>query len=583
MCLNGHLPAVFIIVSLMRRYLLLSFIIPLHAWVNAQNPLAIPPTLTGTAFNLNVQTGTVQFFAGQNTPTYGINGDFLGPTLIVNKDDTVTFNVTNNLIFETTMHWHGLHVPPEYDGGPHQIIAPGATWSPRFRIMNAAGTYWYHPHGDGTTELHVTKGLAGMIIIRDPAESALTLPRTYGVDDFPLVVQSRYFDNLYQIAGFTHDDSVMMVNGTIDPTLQVPAQMVRFRLLNGSVDRTYLFGLSNDSVFYQIATDGGLIAAPNPVTRLMLSPGERAEIVVNFSGMQGQTVYLMSYASELANGIMGSADVSMGMATLPGYDTNPLNGNDFNILELQVMAPTGSPVTTIPSSLVTLTPWLEGTEDAVRSFTFAPETMGPMGMIEGPFTINGESFHMDSINEIVYLNDIEIWNLTNLTAVAHPFHIHDVQFYVLDRNGFPPDASESGMKDVVLVKPSESVRFITRFEDFHNDMVPYMYHCHLLHHEDEGMMGAFLVLDTNSMGLDDPSPAALNIYPNPVGAQLNIQLEGASGTWQVSLMEMSGRLVVQTSITAPVGQVNTGKLPAGMYIMQLRNGSAVYTRKIIKS
>ena len=130
-----------------------------------QNPLFIPDTLSGTT-----------------TPTFGYNGDFLGPTLLMNKGDSVTLNVTNSLNTSTTVHWHGFHVAPENDGGPHQAILPGTTWSPSFKIRNEAATYWYHPHGEGKTEIQVSKGLAGLIIIRDSAEASYALPRTYGVD-----------------------------------------------------------------------------------------------------------------------------------------------------------------------------------------------------------------------------------------------------------------------------------------------------------------------------------------------------------------------------------------------------------------
>lgn len=549
----------------------------------AQNPLWIPDTLNGLNFNLNVQTGTMQFYAGQNTPTYGVNGNFLAPTLFLNKDDTVQLNVTNNLIFETTMHWHGFHVAPEFDGGPHQIIMPGDTWSPRFRVMNNAGTYWYHPHGNGTTELHVTKGLAGMIIIRDPVESALNLPRTYGIDDFPMIVQSRCFDGLYQIAGFTHDDTVMMVNGTIHPTLQVPAQMVRFRLLNGSIDRSYLFGLSNDSNFYQIATDGGLMEVPNDTNRLMLSPGERAEIVVDLSGLQGQTIYIMSYASELPNGIMGSAVVQQGAATLPGYTSNPLNGNDFVVLELNVVASTASPVTSIPSFLAPYTPLLEGTENTTRSFSFAPETLGDMEMIEGPFLINGESFEMDSINVITYLNHTEIWELTNTTAVAHPFHIHDIQFYILDRNGLPISDNERGQKDVVLVKPMESVRVITKFEDFHNATIPYMYHCHLLHHEDEGMMGSFLVLDSATIGIEENTEIGIvKNYPNPTSDYVNIGFENdelIGGSMVIT--NVTGEVLYSKVIMNKEERIDVSQYAKGVYFVNINAAVGGITKKII--
>ena len=160
-------------------------------------------------------------------------------------------NVSNNLpgTLKTTMHWHGLHVPSKYDGGPHQIINNGSTWSPKFKIMNDAGTYWYHPHGANQTDLQVSKGIAGMIIVKDNVEASLTLPRTYGTDDFPLIVQTKSFDVLNQIAISTAYDTVPMVNGTVKPYLDVPAQVIRFRLLNGASDRSFMFGFSNNMAF----------------------------------------------------------------------------------------------------------------------------------------------------------------------------------------------------------------------------------------------------------------------------------------------------------------------------------------------
>ncbi len=230
------------------------FLIALSAveLVHSQNPLAIPPTLTGTTFNLNIQNGSESYFTGNPTPTYGINGPILGPTLIVNKGDNVTMNVHNTLTVPTTIHWHGLHVSAMNNGGPHDIIASGATWSPNFDIKNDAGTYWYHPHGAGKTELHVMKGIAGMIIVRDNIESALNLPRTYGIDDIPLVVQTKSFDVLNQVYVGDHMDTSIFVNGTIHPYFDAPSQVVRFRLLNGSSMRTFNFGFSNGMTFTQI-------------------------------------------------------------------------------------------------------------------------------------------------------------------------------------------------------------------------------------------------------------------------------------------------------------------------------------------
>ncbi len=514
----------------------------------AQNKLHIPDTLSGTTFNLNVQTGTQEFFAGKNTPTYGYNGNLLGPTLLINKGDNITLNVTNKLTQPTTVHWHGFHVAPENDGGPHQIIAPNTTWSPSFKMLNEAATFWYHPHGEGKTEIQISKGLAGMIIVRDAVEAALPLPRKYGIDDFPLIVQSKAFDVLQQIATATHEDSIMTVNGTINPYLQVPKQVVRLRLLNASADRTYYFGLSDNANFSLIASDGGLLAQPYQTNRVRLSTGERVEILVDFGKYTtGQQLYLKSYASELPRGIIGADSVgTLSIMMGEGYYENPLNGADFNILRFDVEIGTLNTIISIPSTLVNRTPLSESSVNAKHTIVFEPDTVtsGQEGFVDGPFFMNNNSFHMDSVNHVTYLNHTEIWTLVNKTLVAHPFHIHDIQFYVLDINGNPPPPQYAGLKDVILVEPKDTLRFITKFETFASSTVPYMYHCHLLHHEDEGMMGSFMVLDTIGTGISEPKATVqrLLVYPNPANTTILIQLN-ASAALPVSIYNSVGMLV----------------------------------------
>ena len=468
-----------------KTFLVLSFLIGQIAF--AQNPLFIPAVLTGPTFNLSIQNGTTQFYPSVNTPTYGINGPSLSPTLIMNKWDWVTLNVTNNLTGNgnsTTMHWHGIHLPPTDDGGPHQLIPQNTTWSPDFQVLNTAGTFWYHPHGEGKTDLHVSKGLAGIIIIKDSVEAALTLPRIYGVDDFPLIVQTKSFDVLNQIAISTAYDTVPMVNGTINPYLNAPAQVVRLRLLNGASERSFMFGFSNNMNFHLIATDGGLIDTTLTLNRLLLATGERAEILVDLAALLNDTVFLMNYGTEIPTGIMGADSVGDANNQIPDYYSNFLNGADFILLQINVGSQTGSPVTTIPVTLATLSRWPAASATVNRFLEF--DTLSAMfitpNLAEGPFGINRTLFDMDSINEVVYLNDVEIWTLNNKTQVAHPFHIHDIQFYILDVNGGPVPNYERGQKDVVLVMPGDSVRFITKFTDFADDMVTYMFHCHILHH-----------------------------------------------------------------------------------------------------
>jgi len=558
-------------------------------FAQAQNPLSIPPALTGTTFNLTVQSGSQMFFPGSSTPTYGINGVWMAPTIIVNKNDSITLNVINNLNVKTTMHWHGLHVAAMNDGGPHQLINPASTWSPSFKVRNQAGTFWYHPHGANQTEQQVGKGLAGLLIVKDNDEASLNLPRTYGIDDFPLILQSKAFDVLNQIAIATDMDTTLFVNGTLNPFLNPPAQVVRFRLLNASSLRSFNFGFSNNQTFYQIATDGGMLDSSIALTRLLLSPGERAEILVNFSGMQSQTVFLKSYASELPLGIYGADSVGAGADTIPEYADNFLNGTDFNLLQLNIVAPTTSPVTAVISSLIPYIPY--ATASATNYRTIVMDTIrllpiDPPNRAEGPFALNDETFDMDSINETVYLNTTEIWTLINKTLIAHPFHIHDVQFNITEKSGLPPSPSENGWKDVVLVMPGDSVKFITKFTDFADPMTPYMYHCHLLHHEDDGMMGSFVVLDTNSVGFSENLfQSYVKVYPNPsVSGKINISLKNnLNNNLEVEVTSLLGQVFLKQKLKTinDSAIVDISGLQTGTYIIKIKTDSLAYTTKLI--
>ena len=443
--------------------------------------LPIPELLVGDmigeqrVFNLTIQHGTMEYVSGQQTPTSGYNGEILGPTLVMNKGDDVVINVTNDLGEPTTTHWHGLHLPAVMDGGPHQRIEDGQTWRANFTIFNEAATYWYHPHLEGKTSEHVYSGLAGLFIVRDEATDKLDIPRRYGIDDIPLIIQDKFFndDGSFNYPGTSTGvkGDIILVNGAITPVLEAPAQIVRFRLLAGSNARIYNFGFSDGRQFYQIGTDGGLLEAPVPLTRLLLSTGERAEILVDFSADESQEVRLVSYSSERKNIDALWAKDKMDIST-------------FDILTIKVIAATENAVTRLPESLVTIARLDESQVDMARSFK--------LQMVS--FRINGQSMDMNRIDETIKLNDTEIWEITNQSEMAHPFHIHDIQFLILTRNGSRPAENERGWKDVVLVKPQETVRLIAQFSDFADPNTPFMYHCHILEHEDGGMMGQFVVV-----------------------------------------------------------------------------------------
>jgi bilirubin oxidase len=272
------------------------------------NPFNLPPVLNGPVYNLNMQNGTRQFNPGITSNTKGFNGNILGPTLIMQAGQQSYMNVTNSIGEETTVHWHGFHVAAENDGGPHTVIDPNTTWTPNFTVLDKAGTYWYHPHAHLLTSKHVIQGLAGLIIVKDAEEAALTLPRTYGVDDFPLIIQTKTITSTGEIlfdGPESNLDSNLMVNGVKNSQLNVPRQMVRFRILNASNQRVFNLGLSNNATFYHIATDGGLKTTRTSLTRLRLAPGERGEIVVPFGSYSvGTNLQLMSYGNELLHGLI---------------------------------------------------------------------------------------------------------------------------------------------------------------------------------------------------------------------------------------------------------------------------------------
>ena len=564
----------------------------IFGFLYAQNELFIPETMSGNEFNLSLQNGTTQLFDGDATETMGANGGNLGPTLIFEQGEFVNINVTNNIGEETTIHWHGMHISPENDGGPHSVIMPGETWNPNFTVMDKACTMWYHPHLHEKTNEHVTKGITGFIIIRDDEEAALDLPRTYGVDDFPLNLQTKQFDATNQIVIGEHGDNVPMVNSTIDAFVEFPAQVVRLRVLNGSSMRVFNLGFSNNSTFYQIGSDGGLLSEPISMDRLLLAPAERAELLVDLSDMTGESIELKSYGSTLPQSAYGIAGLSTMQGVAPsGYNSNELNGNDFILLGINVGAQTDNPILTIPSLLVDVTPIDESEATLTRNLQItAPNMM--QNSITGPFVFDGQSFDMNVINQTVQLGDTEIWEIFNMSMVAHPFHIHDVQFYILDRNGVIPPENERGRKDVVLVKNMETVRFIAKFEDHADDEVPYMYHCHMLQHEDEGLMGQFIV-EGESVGIDNsitlPNDFVLfPAYPNPFNPTTTIRFKLVTSQQNASLRiyDISGRLVetlLNEKLIAGEHEIkwNGGNNPSGVYFISFETGEFFSNQKII--
>lgn len=546
------------------RFLFIFTLLVTHCFAQ-YNQMWIPDTLSGTNFNLTIRDTFAQLTPGNQTITGAINGKFWGPTLFLNKGDTVHMNVLNKLNESTTIHWHGFHLPAVMDGGPHQIIPPGALWQPYWKVTNNAATYWYHPHLHEMTEAHITKGIGGLIIVRDAEEAALPLPRKYGVDDIPLVLTDRDFNSQNQFSVVPYGDS-MLTNGTLRAKFEVPAQVVRFRVLNGAIERSYNLGFSDNRDFYIICSDGGLLNAPVKVNRYILHAGERVEILVNFSSQAGQTVDLKAFNSTLSNFIAGGENFPNGPFA------NYLGHKDFNILRLTIGAQTPNPVTAIPSALKTNVLLNAADANITRVLTLS-DSMGVVNPpILGPnaFIINHKLFKLDHTEYQVPLGNTEIWEIRSSSVFGHPFHIHDVEFNILSINGVAPPPAQAGWKDVVFVPGGQTVRFIAKFEDYADIEHPFMYHCHISLHEDEGMMGQFVVTQTTGTKEPEAQAGDFQIYPNPAHNRLWINKSDPSTIiYYVKITDALGRVKMMLPQPELSEGIDITRLAAGTYFMQV--------------
>jgi bilirubin oxidase len=557
----------------MKKKLLTLIATIIFYYCNAQNLIPIPPIVTGTNIDLMLQNGTTQFYAGFNTATNGYNGNYLGPTIILQKGQNVNMNVMNMLNEVTTTHWHGLHVAPMNDGSPHNPIAIGATWSPSFTVMDNAATYWYHPHLHGSTMKQVIKGAAGFIIVNDDVESALTLPRNYGVDDFPIAFQFETFNNTTkQIVIDDELDNAVLVNGIVsNASINVPAQVVRLRLLNASSHRFFNFGFSDNRSFSQITSDDGLLDSSVSMTRFILSPGERAEILVNFTTQQGSSVYLMQYGTQLPAGYPGGPQDAMGMMVL-----GPLDNTNFNLLQFNIQAPTTNSITTIPTALTTNTVLSEvGSTSRTIAITGSPA----MSMTN--FLMNGVQYNENVINFSTQQDNVEVWNITNQSMMPHPFHIHGNHFYVLKVNGATPPLNMQGRKDVITVPPNGgSVKLITQYKDFNDATMPFMYHCHILSHEDTGMMGQFIVnpnpLSINEVSMND----GIKIYPNPINNTQFLNIQSETNIQSIEFFDILGRSVLTKELDNKIETIAVPNL-SGVYMIKIKTENKTITQKII--
>ncbi|MEZ5738478.1 MAG: multicopper oxidase domain-containing protein [Burkholderiaceae bacterium] len=478
-------------------------------------PAVVTPG-TGAIATLDAQGGLHAFRAGGRTPTLGFGQAYLGPVIRLQRGQNARIRVGNQTKQPVTAHWHGLHVEGRFDGGPQTAFGPGEHWTTELDIDQPAATLWYHSHVHGQTGPQVYDGLAGMLIIDDPQAPPSGLPDTWGEDDLPLIVQDKAFrddDGLVysrrgpmMMHGFRAGD--IIVNGAIRPRATVPAGLVRLRVLNASNARIYTFGFDDDRSFHQVATDGGLLAAPVPMKTLVLAPAERAEIIVDFAG--GGTVRLLSTpdSNDPMGGGMGGRMMGR-MMGVPGSPPAATADGRFEILTFHVDPALAARVKQLPARIAGAPAQPDWGQPArTREFHLdmgmgmgggrgmgggmgggMGRGMGGMGGM-GMMTINGLSMAMERIDHAVRRGETELWRVYS-DQMAHPFHVHGTSFQVLSSNGRALPFATTGLKDVVLVDGQADL--LVRFDRTASETFPYMFHCHILEHEDAGMMGQFTV------------------------------------------------------------------------------------------
>lgn len=584
--------------------------------------MTVPQLLDSAVYTLTADVETHDFgrTGYDNVTTYAYNhgtsqaNSYLGPTLIWRKGRFQTTSITNNLGADntTTVHWHGADIPPSTDGGPHQTIAPGATFAPQFDILDNPSNLWYHPHAEDATYTQVQMGLAGMIIVEDPNDTYQdTLPHTYGTDEFPIIIQDLTVAN-DSIDTLQTGTRQAIVNGTIQPYLDVPPQLIRFRILDGSTRAAYMLMFVADTtqttsadrqVFHIVGSDGGYVPdSARTVDSLYTGVGIRNDIVIDFTGMDGDSVYLYNLATSIPSAtIGGGGGAAAGKA----------------LLKIKV----GNTVVGTPGQIpATLPPFPQlGTPDKSRTIYLGGQSaQGFTSTNPMPdslkFNINGRQFELQTIDDTVMFNTIEEWTVVNTSSVAHPFHIHLVQFQVQEvqdtaGNTLPFPVEMLGPKDDIMVQSGQQVIFRAHFNSyaspmpFNPDTDTYMYHCHILTHEDGyyeagyqgaptpdiqqrqhwGMMQQFVVWDgTVSRDFSQPLGDNMVLYPNPATDEINLNGESTKLS-SVKIYDLQGRKLMEKMLPPFSGttSLDVSQLRPGMVVVEWTSPEGKFTKKVV--
>lgn len=622
--MKHYLPTLMHTAKYLCAYLLISLTLGDVSYAQSRfsRRMAIPDLYDRRADTLFVDVETHDFGrAGLDAvPTLAYNHEFsgrnsyLGPCLTWYVADTQSTAIFNRLPMEsgmrTTVHWHGANIPAWTDGGPHQFFDPGQSFTARFGVIDKPTTLWYHPHAEDLTYTQVQAGLAGLIIVRERGDTiAARLPDTYGFNDIPLVLQDIHFTDSATVDTTKGPggapDRTMVVNGGIQPFLEVGAQPVSFRILDGSTRNAYAIAFVTDTndvansklPMHLVASDGGYLPDSSRVVDVLRTgPGIRNRVVVDFTGLTTPSeVFAVNIPSELPKGIVGSSQ------NRPPVDTI--------FLRIRVLSPI-QPLATRPPYTLPGIPAVDTMPPDTSRIIRLTGQSGPMGDTTKFFGINNQQYDFNKINTIVKANSIEDWVIRNETNIAHPFHIHLVQFYVVSvedtaGNAKPIRPELLGPKDDILVYPGEQITFRVRFHTysqprpFNLDSSAYMYHCHILTHEDGyydgnagtiagrapfGMMQQFAVWDgtfTNT-NIDEPLAEEMTLFPNPAEDKLYLNAESQRMS-TIRIFDVQGRLLLEQVLPPFTGStpIDVSGIARGMILVEWSSPDGKQTKKVV--
>ncbi len=446
---------------------------PEQADLSALQLLPRPLIINGGPITASYNTSSYWPNAATSTQIM-LNGSTPCPTIKLGKGDILDVAFHNFLGEPSIIHWHGLSAPPEMDGHPSFQILSGASYAYSFPVTDRAATYWYHAHPDKLTGKQAYTGFAGVLIVEDPAEPKYDLPS--GIYDVSVVLQDKRVSvNGEVVYSPSHDDTIsgflgnyIFANGVPNAVLNVERATYRLRLINASNSRVFKLAFDDGRPLAIIANDGGLLEKPVSVDSVWIASGERIELFVDFSGdPSGSKIKLKSEAYPFPSSHRG--------------ELYP-QGLELTCIEFAVQPAVGV-VSMLPTAFRSIPRLDVASAKRMQIFKLSMNHSTEQGI----HLINDKLFEMDRSDITIPLGELEVWEIQNEGDGFHSMHIHGTQFQVIERMYGPESRlpTDEGWKDTVLVFPNETVRLAVKFDLFKGR---YLFHCHTLEHEDDGMM-----------------------------------------------------------------------------------------------